>query len=73
MAHHLPLPELLRRIDQALDTMEPLPYAVFERHRFSGLDYARIAIELGVSVDEVERALADAMFHINRSVEQGGL
>lgn len=72
MAQKLPLRELLHRIQDALETMDPLPFAVFERHRHRHLDYPRIAAELGISVDDVERNLAAAMVHIDRSVSEDG-
>ena len=72
MAHDLPLDEVLRRIRGALDTMEELPLAVFERHRYRDLDYHQIAAELGITVGQVERHLAAAMLHIMRCTEEDG-
>ncbi|UIJ47129.1 hypothetical protein LZK98_09380 [Sphingomonas cannabina] len=72
MGHDLPLHEVLRRIAQALDTMDELPRAVFERHRYRDLDYHQIAAELGITVREVERHLAAAMLHIMRCTEEDG-
>ena len=54
----------LRRIEQALATMDELPRAVFERARFQNLDYAQIADELGITINEVEQHFAAAMLHI---------
>ena len=54
----------LRRIEQALATMDELPRAVFERARFRNLDYVQIADELGITITEVEQHLAAAMLHI---------
>jgi DNA-directed RNA polymerase specialized sigma24 family protein len=61
--------ELALRIAGALPTMEPLPRAVFDRHRYDGMDYIAIAGELGITVVEVERAMADAMLHIMRCTD----
>lgn len=72
MAHDLPLHEVLRRIAQALDTMDELPRAVFERHRYRDLDYHQIAAELGITVRQVERHFAAAMLHIMRCTEEDG-
>ncbi|MDT8758760.1 hypothetical protein MZO42_08620 [Sphingomonas psychrotolerans] len=72
MTHEPPLPELLRRIAAALATMDDLPRAVFERHCFRDLDYARIAAELDIGVDEVERHLAAAMLHLLGCTDGGG-
>lgn len=49
--------------------MEPLPRAVFDRHRYSDMDYTAIADELGITVAQVERAMADAMLHIMRCTD----
>lgn len=72
MTHEPPLSELLRHIAAALETMDDLPRAVFERHCFRDLDYARIAHELDIGIDEVERQLAAAMLHLLRSTDGGG-
>jgi DNA-directed RNA polymerase specialized sigma24 family protein len=72
MEQELPLVEVLRRIQHALDTMDALPRAVFDLHRYRDLDYHRIAVELGISVAEVERHLAAAMLHILRCTDGGG-
>ena len=60
---------LALRVAAALPTMAPLPRAVFERHRYRDMTYDAIAVELGVSVEDVERALADAMLHIKRCAD----
>lgn len=73
MEQELPLAEVLRRIQCALDTMDALPRAVFDLHRYRDLDYPRIAVELNVSVAEVERHLAAAMLHILRCTDGSGL
>lgn len=72
MAQDLPLHEVLRRIERALDTMDELPLAVFERARYRDLDYHQIAAELGITVKEVERNLAAAMLDILRCTEEDG-
>lgn len=72
MEQELPLDEVLRRIQYALDTMDALPRAVFDLHRYRDLDYPRIAVELNIGVAEVERHLAAAMLHILRCTEGGG-
>lgn len=72
MKQELPHAELLRRIQRALNTMDELPRAVFDLHRYRDLDYRRIAEELGISVGEVERHMADAMLHLLRCVNDSG-
>ena len=72
MEPQLPVDEMLRRIRYALDTMDALPRAVFDLHCYRDLDYHRIAVELNISVAEVERHLAAAMLHILRCTDGGG-
>ena len=72
MEQELPLAEVLRRIRYALDTMDALPRAVFDLHRYRDLDYHRIAVELGISVAEAERHLAVAMLNILRCTDGDG-
>ncbi|WP_404334711.1 RNA polymerase sigma factor [Sphingomonas sp. MMS12-HWE2-04] len=67
-----PLPELLRRIEAALATMDDLPRAVFERHCFRDLDYLQVAHALDIGIDAVERHLADAILHLLRCTDGGG-
>ncbi|MEG3151046.1 sigma-70 region 4 domain-containing protein [Sphingomonas sp. ZT3P38] len=56
----------LWRLRRALYTMPERPRAVFDLHRFGDRDYAQIADELGIELAEVERAMADAMVHLDR-------
>ncbi|HEY8604833.1 sigma factor-like helix-turn-helix DNA-binding protein [Tsuneonella suprasediminis] len=62
----------LRRIEQALGTMDELPRAVFERARFRNLDHVQIASELGIPVTEVEQHFAAAMLHIVKHTDPFG-
>ncbi|MBV5271597.1 MAG: sigma-70 family RNA polymerase sigma factor, partial [Afipia sp.] len=68
--HSLVESERIERMRRAIETMEPGDRAIFERVRFMGLDYARIANELGVTIDEVERGFALALAHIDRVFER---
>ena len=54
-----------RRLRRAFETMAALPRNVIERHLFDGHDYHRIAADLGLNPAQVERAVADAMFHLS--------
>lgn len=53
-----------RRLRRALDTMPAEARAVFDRHRYEEMDYAGIALELGIPISEVERRMASAMLHL---------
>lgn len=72
MTQERPLAEQLRRLRDALDTMEPLPRTVFDLHRFRELDFPQVADELGISVAEVERQFAAAMLHLLLSTHENG-
>ncbi|WHU03668.1 sigma factor-like helix-turn-helix DNA-binding protein [Sphingomonas sp. NIBR02145] len=72
MEQELPVAELLRRIQSALDTMAPLPRAVFDAARYRDLEYPQIAAELGISIAEVERNLSLALIHIDHCVMADG-
>ena len=72
MTQERPFAEQLCRLRDALDTMEALPRAVFDLHRYRDLDFSQIADELGISVAEVERQFAAAMFHLLRSTHENG-
>ncbi|MDB5724221.1 MAG: hypothetical protein JWQ16_975 [Novosphingobium sp.] len=54
-----------RHLLRAFETMAAGPRDVIERHLFDGHDYYRIAADLGLSLVQVERAVADAMFHLS--------
>jgi DNA-directed RNA polymerase specialized sigma24 family protein len=60
----------IKRMRRAIETMEPGHRAIFERIRFQDMDYARIASELGITIDEVERGFALALAHIDRVFER---
>ncbi|MEG3147420.1 sigma factor-like helix-turn-helix DNA-binding protein [Sphingomonas sp. RT2P30] len=66
MENSRPSRRMLKRLRRALDTMPAGPRAVFDLHRFEDRDYAQIADQLGIGMDEVERAIADAMLHLHR-------
>ncbi|MBW8743531.1 MAG: hypothetical protein JF628_04170 [Sphingomonas sp.] len=53
----------------ALETMDEMQRAVFERARFDGLDYQQIGAQLGLTIREVERHLASALLHIWRHTD----
>jgi len=65
--------ELICRMREALDTMDPVTRTVFERVRLDGRDYAQIADELRLTVAEVERRFADALLQIWQHLERAEL
>jgi len=54
----------LARLERAVRSMEDGPRTVFLMHRLDGLDYVEIGRLLGMSVGEVERQIAAAMYHL---------
>lgn len=62
--------ELIRRMREALDAMDPVTRTVFERVRLDGQDYAQIAKELGLTIREVERRFADTLLQIWRYLDR---
>ncbi len=62
--------ERIERMRRAIEMMEPGHRAIFERVRFQDMDYSRIASELGITIDEVERGFALALAHIDRVCER---
>ena len=59
---------LIRRLEQAMATMDASSRAVFLAHRLDGLPYDQIATRLGLSITQVERHLAAAILHIDRTL-----
>lgn len=59
----------LRRLRSALDNMPPDQRRVFERARFHDEDYPTIAAHVGISVVEVERLMALAIWHMSRTLD----
>jgi RNA polymerase sigma-70 factor (ECF subfamily) len=54
----------LERMRAAVAALPAVPRTVFRLHAVDALDYAAIAAQLGISVAEVERHLADAIYRI---------
>lgn len=54
----------LARLERAVRSMEEEPRTVFLMHRLDGFDYGEIGRRLGMSVGEVERQMAAAMYHL---------
>jgi DNA-directed RNA polymerase specialized sigma24 family protein len=68
MAHSPEQAETLRRVREALATMDELPRAVFERASILDIGYRQIAAELSITPAEVEHHLAEALVHIERAL-----
>lgn len=57
----------LARMQQALTQMPELTREVFMMHRFDDLPYRRIAVRVGISVDEVEAHMVTALTRLGRA------
>jgi len=62
--------ELIDRMREALDMMDPVTRTVFERARLDEKDYARIAGELDITIEGVERRFAEALLQIWRHLDR---
>lgn len=57
----------LARMEEALKRMPELTREVFMMHRFDDLPYRRIAVRVGISIDEVEVHMATAIKLLGRA------
>lgn len=60
-------PARLARMENALASMPELTREVFMMHRFDDLPYRRIAVHVGIGVDEVEMHMASALKLLGRA------
>ncbi|WP_084385087.1 RNA polymerase sigma factor [Novosphingobium naphthalenivorans] len=57
----------LARMEEALKRMPDLTREVFMMHRFDDLPYRRIAVRVGIGIDEVEAHMATAIKLLGRA------
>ncbi|MDH7973662.1 sigma factor-like helix-turn-helix DNA-binding protein [Sphingomonas sp. AR_OL41] len=62
----------LARLERAVASMEEGARAVFLMHLLDGFAYEEIGRRLGLSVGEVERRFAAAMYHMSCELDVGG-
>ena len=60
----------LRRLRRALAELDGITRAVFVMSAADGLSYSEIALRLGISAEDVERRLADALYQLDRHIER---
>lgn len=65
-------PARLERLQAAFASMPAPTRDVFAMHRFDDLPYDRIAIRLGIEIDEVEAHIAAALIHLCRALDDAG-
>jgi RNA polymerase sigma-70 factor (ECF subfamily) len=65
-----PDPELLRRLEQAVQKLPKLQRDIFLAHRLHDLSYEEIGRRTGLSVHRVERHMASAIYKIARQLDR---
>lgn len=63
---------VVRAMRRALDALPDPGRAIFIRVRFDDQDYARITLDLGMSMPEVERGVARAILALDAAARQAG-
>lgn len=62
-------PELLRRLEEAIASMPRVQREIFLAHRLDDLSYAEIAQRTGLSVKQVERQMARAIYKLCKQMD----
>jgi RNA polymerase sigma-70 factor (ECF subfamily) len=62
-------PDLLRRLDAAVASMPRKQREIFLAHRLDDLSYAEIADRTGLSVRQVERQMARAIYKLCKQMD----
>ncbi len=63
---------VLRAMQRALDALPDPDRTIFIRVRFDDQDYARIALDLGMSMPEVERGVGRVILALDAAARQAG-
>jgi len=61
--------EKLARLLAALETLPPKTQSVFRLHKFEGVSYADVAVQMGISRSSVEKHMMDALRVLSRKVQ----
>ena len=64
-----PDPDLLRRLEAAMLNIPKLQREVFMAHRLDNMPYCEIARRTGLSVKQVERHVARAIYKLSKQLE----
>jgi len=62
-------PELLRRLEEAIDAMPRKQRAIFLAHRLDDMSYQEIADRTGLTVRQVERQMARAIYKLCKQMD----
>lgn len=63
-----PDPELLRRIEEAMRNIPKLQRKIFKAHSLDNLPYEEIARRSGLTVRQVERHMAKAIYKVDKQL-----
>ena len=64
-----PDPDLLRRIEDAMRNIPKLQQEIFMAHRLDNMPYDQIACRTGLTVRQVERHLARALYKLAKQLD----
>ena len=64
-----PDPDLLRRLEDAMRAMPKLQREIFMAHRLDNLPYGEIARRTGLTVRQVERHMARAIYKLDKQLD----
>ncbi len=64
-----PDPDLLRRMEEAMLNMPKLQREIFLAHRLDDMPYREIAERTGLSVRQVERHMAKALYKLVKQLD----
>ena len=64
-----PDPDLLRRMEQAMRNIPKLQREIFMAHRLDNMSYGEIARRTGLTVRQVERHLARALYKLAKQLD----
>jgi RNA polymerase sigma-70 factor (ECF subfamily) len=62
-------PEMLHRFEEALANLPPVQREIFLAHRLDDMSYAEIACRTGLSVEQVERQMARAIYRLCKQMD----
>jgi RNA polymerase sigma factor (sigma-70 family) len=64
-----PDPDLHRRLNEAAGNLPPLQREIFMAHRLDNLSYVEIARRAGLTVRQVERHMAKAIYKLAKQMD----
>lgn len=64
-----PDPDLIRRLEAAITNMPKRQRDIFLAHRVHGMSYAKIADRTGLTVRQVERNMARAIYKLAKQMD----